>query len=55
MDGFDVRTKMRWFYTDQYDSWCIAGNVPHNAVALEDSVAVEVFAPVREDYLPSPS
>ncbi len=34
------------------DSWCIPGNVPHSAEALEDSVAVEVFAPVREDYLP---
>ena len=34
------------------DSWCIPSNAPHNATALEDSVAVEVFAPVREDYLP---
>jgi len=34
------------------DSWCIASNVEHQAVILEDSVALEVFAPVREDYLP---
>jgi quercetin dioxygenase-like cupin family protein len=33
------------------DSWCIGGDVSHSAHALEDSVAVEVFAPVREDYL----
>jgi len=33
------------------DSWCIAGNVEHAAEILEDSVAVEVFSPVREDYL----
>jgi quercetin dioxygenase-like cupin family protein len=33
------------------DSWCIAGNVPHGAEILEDSVALEVFAPLREDYL----
>ena len=33
------------------DSWCIPGDVAHNAVALEDSLALEVFAPVREDYL----
>ncbi|MGD8367476.1 MAG: cupin domain-containing protein [Desulfobacterales bacterium] len=33
------------------DSWCIAGGVLHSAEALEDSVAVEVFSPVREDYL----
>ena len=35
------------------DSWCIEGGVSHGAVALEDSVAVEVFSPVREDYLPA--
>lgn len=33
------------------DSWCIPGDVEHQAVALEDAVAIEVFAPVREDYL----
>jgi hypothetical protein len=27
-------------------------NVEHGAEVLEDSVAVEVFSPVREDYLP---
>jgi quercetin dioxygenase-like cupin family protein len=34
------------------DSWCIPGGVPHGASVPEDSVAVEVFSPVREDYLP---
>lgn len=34
------------------DSWCIPSAVEHGAQILEDSVAVEVFAPVREDYLP---
>ena len=33
------------------DSWCIGSNVPHSARAVEDSVAVEMFSPVREDYL----
>ena len=33
------------------DSWCIGPDVLHSARALEDSVAVEVFSPVREDYL----
>jgi quercetin dioxygenase-like cupin family protein len=33
-------------------SWCIAGNVTHSALALEDAVAVEAFSPVRNDYLP---
>ncbi len=33
-------------------SWCIPGKVGHSAVAMEDCVAIEVFSPVREDYLP---
>lgn len=33
------------------DSWNIAGEVPHSAAALEDSIVIEVFSPVREDYL----
>ena len=34
------------------DSWSIPGDVRHGAKCLEDAVAIEVFAPVREDYLP---
>ena len=34
------------------DSWCIPGNVEHGAKILADSVAIEVFSPVRKDYLP---
>jgi quercetin dioxygenase-like cupin family protein len=34
------------------DSWCIPAGVEHNAEILEDAVAIEVFSPVREDYLP---
>jgi quercetin dioxygenase-like cupin family protein len=33
------------------DSWCIPGDVPHCAEIVEDAVAVEVFSPVREEYL----
>ena len=36
------------------DSWCIPGGAVHSALACEDSVALEVFSPVREDYLPDP-
>jgi len=32
-------------------SWNIAGDVPHGATALEDSIVIEIFAPVREEYL----
>lgn len=34
------------------DSWCIPGNTGHSAEILEKSHAIEVFSPVREDYLP---
>ena len=33
------------------DSWCVAGGVIHQADIIEDTVAIEVFSPVREDYL----
>ena len=32
-------------------AWSIPGGVPHSADMLEECVAVEVFSPVREDYL----
>lgn len=34
------------------DSWSIPGNVEHSGEILSDSIAVEVFSPLREDYLP---
>ncbi|NMB77712.1 MAG: cupin domain-containing protein [Methanomicrobiales archaeon] len=34
------------------DSWMIPGNIEHHAKILDDSVAIEVFAPRRDDYLP---
>jgi quercetin dioxygenase-like cupin family protein len=33
-------------------SWNLPAGIPHGAEALEDTVVVEVFSPVREDYLP---
>lgn len=33
------------------DSWNIAGDVEHSATGLEQSVVIEVFSPVREEYL----
>jgi quercetin dioxygenase-like cupin family protein len=34
------------------DSWSIPGGTRHGAAILQDSVAIEVFSPVRKDYLP---
>ena len=35
------------------DAWCIPGDVEHRADILKDSVAIEVFSPVRDEYLPA--
>ncbi len=32
-------------------AWCVPAGVEHGAEILEDSVAIEVFSPCREDYL----
>jgi unsaturated pyranuronate lyase len=40
------------FEVETGDSWCIPGGAEHSVEALEDSVVIEVFSPVREDYLP---
>lgn len=33
------------------DAWTVPPDAPHGAEIIEDSVAIEVFSPVREDYL----
>ena len=33
------------------ESLCIPPNVPHSVESLEDSVAVDIFSPVREDWV----
>lgn len=56
--GFMVSGKMKLFINGEEfvaepgDTWCIKGDLPHWAEILEDSVAIEVFSPLREDYLP---
>jgi quercetin dioxygenase-like cupin family protein len=34
------------------DSFIVAGNVEHQASALEDSEVLDIFTPCREDYAP---
>ncbi|MCP4688393.1 MAG: cupin domain-containing protein [Desulfobacterales bacterium] len=48
--GFTVGDEK--FTAEAGDSWCIPGNLGHSADVIEDSVVIEVFSPVREDYLP---
>jgi len=55
--GYLVKGKIRLFmdsiYRDLYpgDSWNIKKDIKHKAEILEDSAALEVFSPLREDYL----
>ncbi len=56
--GYLVEGKMhltidgQTFEVERGDCWCINGGSGHSAEILEYSVAVEVFSPLREDYLP---
>ena len=55
--GIMISGKLRWnvggetMETETGDSWCLPGGLEHSAEALEDSIIIEVFSPVREDYL----
>lgn len=56
--GYLVSGRLRFNAEDETfeagpgDGWCFAGNLEHGVEILEDSLVVEVFSPVREDYLP---
>ena len=47
-----LRIDGKEFDTHEGDSWNIPMNVEHGAHPVEDSVAIEVFSPARNDYLP---
>lgn len=54
--GYLVRGKMKLHVSGLSrvivpgDSWCVPPNALHSAEILEDSLAVEVFSPYREEY-----
>ena len=54
--GHVVSGRMRFHIGDEErevgpgDGWAIPGHVPHGCTALEETVAVDSFHPVREDY-----
>jgi quercetin dioxygenase-like cupin family protein len=56
--GYMVRGRMRFtigdetFEVEAGDSWNVPGIVAHGAEILEDTLIIEVFSPVRDDYLP---
>lgn len=40
------------FLAESGDSWSISENVEHEVKILENSVVLELFSPIRPDYLP---
>jgi quercetin dioxygenase-like cupin family protein len=56
--GYLISGRIRLFVGDETyevepgDSWSVPGGVTHRAEILADALAIEVFSPVREDYLP---
>jgi quercetin dioxygenase-like cupin family protein len=41
-----------WNDAEPGDSWCIPENVYHEVIVEEDSHVIELFSPIRPDYLP---
>jgi quercetin dioxygenase-like cupin family protein len=56
--GYLVSGKLKMIIDDKEvivepgDCWCIGGSIEHGAIAIENSVAVEIFSPVRKEYIP---
>ncbi len=48
----NFRINSNWQIVEAGDSWSVPMNVEHEVEVLEDSVVLEVFSPVRPDYLP---
>ena len=42
----------KWHLAEPGDSWSIPENVEHEVETMEDSVVIELFSPIRPDYLP---
>ena len=55
--GYLISGSLRFFSGDKEtivsvgDCWVFAGGEMHGAEALEDTVVIEFFSPLREDYL----
>ncbi len=48
----NFRIDKEWFLTEAGDSWSIPEYVEHEVQILENSVVLELFSPIRPDYLP---
>ena len=54
--GYVARGRLEWTVDGKTailsagDGYAIPGNVTHSVRVLEDSVAIDIFSPVREEY-----
>lgn len=48
----NFRIDTEWNLAETGDSWCIPENVEHEVEVLENSMVLELFSPIRTDYLP---
>lgn len=48
----NFRIGKNWNSAKSGDSWSIPENAEHEVEVLEDSVVLELFSPIRPDYLP---
>jgi len=48
----NFRIDKTWNKAEGGDSWSIPENVEHEVEILENSVVLEMFSPIRPDYLP---
>ncbi len=47
---FRFRLGDTWREMTAGDSWCVPGGVEHEVEVLEDTIAIDVFSPPREEY-----
>ncbi len=48
----NFRIDEKWHLAEAGDSWSIPENVEHEVEIFEDSIVLELFSPIRPDYLP---
>lgn len=48
----NFRIDKTWQIAEPGDSWCIPENIEHEVEILENSLVLELFSPIRPDYLP---
>ncbi|KJF42895.1 cupin domain-containing protein [Draconibacterium sediminis] len=48
----NFRIDNEWVIAEPGDSWCIPSTIEHQVEVLEDAKVLEVFTPIRPDYLP---